>query len=179
MPYTQASFIARFTSVFYSQELYHQRCRQCAFGDLFNTTTTSGGGMTTMNAHQHQQHHGFDLPDPFRKFPSSVNVAAAANVEFNDELSMATLLGGPGDRSSPNGHHHHHHQITTVISTLTSSNSSMRTKRRMKTPRRRTAYSTYLRPAHRLPLLQHFRHTLFLFLHHHQQWRRRSRESAK
>jgi len=22
---------------------------------------------------------------------------------------MATLLGGPGDRSSPNGYHHHHH----------------------------------------------------------------------
>ena len=82
-----------------------------SFGDLFTTTTTSGGGTTTttMSAHQHQQHHGFDLPDPFRKFPSSVNVAAAANVEFNDELSMATLLGGHGDRSSPNGHHHLHH----------------------------------------------------------------------
>ncbi|EDR06960.1 uncharacterized protein LACBIDRAFT_299392 [Laccaria bicolor S238N-H82] len=63
----------------------------------------ASGGSTTM----HQQHHGFDLPDPFRKFPTSV---AAANVEFNDELSMASLLGGPGgDRSSPNGHHHHHH----------------------------------------------------------------------
>ena len=82
-----------------------------SFGDLFTTTTTTSGGgtTTTMSAHQHQQHHGFDLPDPFRKFPSSVNVAAAANVEFNDELSMATLLGGQGDRSSPNGHHHHHH----------------------------------------------------------------------
>ena len=56
-----------------------------------------------MNAHQHRQHYGFDLRDPFRKFPSAVNVAAAANVEFNGELSMATLLGGPGDRSSPNG----------------------------------------------------------------------------
>ena len=62
-----------------------------------------------MSAHQHQQHHGFDLPDPFRKFPFSVNVAAAANVEFNDELSMATLLGGPGDGLLPNGHHHHYH----------------------------------------------------------------------
>jgi hypothetical protein len=52
-----------------------------------------------MSVHQHQQHHGFDLPDPFRNLPSSVNVAAAANVEFNNELSMATLLD---DRSSPN-----------------------------------------------------------------------------
>ena len=70
----------------------------------------SGLGANQPKLNQHQQHHGFDLPDPFRKFPSSVNVAAAAaNVEFNDELSMATLLGGPGDRSSPNGHHHHHH----------------------------------------------------------------------
>ncbi|EDR06948.1 uncharacterized protein LACBIDRAFT_299352 [Laccaria bicolor S238N-H82] len=35
---------------------------------------------------------------------------AAVNVEFNDKLSMASLLGGPGgDRSSPNGYHHHHH----------------------------------------------------------------------
>ena len=69
-----------------------------SFGDLFTTTTTSGGGTTTtMSPHHHQQHHGFDLPDPFRKFPSSVSVAAAANVEFSDELSMATLLGGQGD----------------------------------------------------------------------------------
>ena len=66
-----------------------------SFGDLFNTTTTSGGGTTmTMSAHQDPQHHEPELPYPFRKFPSSVNVAAAANVEFNDELSMATLLYG-------------------------------------------------------------------------------------
>jgi len=26
-----------------------------------------------------------------------------------NELSMASLLGGLGDRSSPNGHHYHHH----------------------------------------------------------------------
>ena len=69
-----------------------------SFGDMFSTTTTSGGGTTTtMSGHQRQQHHGSDLPDPFRKFPSSVNVAAAANVEFTDELSMATLLSGQGD----------------------------------------------------------------------------------
>ena len=82
-----------------------------SFGDLFTTTTmTSGGGTTTTttSAHQHQQRHGFDVPDPFRKFPSSVNVAAAANAEFNNELLMDTLLGSQGDRSSPNGHHHHH-----------------------------------------------------------------------
>ena len=34
------------------------------------------------------------------------------NVEFNDELSMAMLLGGQGDRSSHNGYHHHHHPTT-------------------------------------------------------------------
>ena len=62
-----------------------------------------------MSAHQHQQHHGFDVLDPFRKFPLSVNVAAAATVEFNDELSMAPPLGGPGDRSLPDDHHHVHH----------------------------------------------------------------------
>ena len=58
------------------------------FGDLFSMTMTWGGTTTTTIAYQHQQHHGFDLPDPFPKFPSSVNVAAAANVEFNDELSL-------------------------------------------------------------------------------------------
>ena len=58
----------------------------------------SGGGTTmTMSAHQHRQHHGFDLPDPFRKLPSSVNMVVVANVEFNGELPMATLVGGPGD----------------------------------------------------------------------------------
>jgi hypothetical protein len=35
------------------------------------------------------QHHGFGLPDPFGKFPSSV---AAANVGFNDELLIATVM---------------------------------------------------------------------------------------
>ena len=79
-----------------------------SFGDLFSTTTTSGGGTTTtMSAHQHQQHHEFDLADSSRKFPLSENVVAAANVGLNDELSMAWLLGGQGDGSSPNGHHHH------------------------------------------------------------------------
>ena len=122
---------------------------------------SGGGTTTTMSAHQHQQHHGFDLPHPFRKLPSSMNVAAAANVEFNGELSMATtLLGGPGDRSSPNGHHRRHNDSITFTST--SARSSMRTERRMKTPRQRTAHITCsmcLLPAHRLPLLQHFRHT--------------------
>jgi len=37
------------------------------------------------------QHHGFGLPDPFRKFPSS------ANVGFNDELLIAMLMDGAGD----------------------------------------------------------------------------------
>ena len=133
--------------------------------DLFTTTTTSGGGTTTpMSAHQHQQHHGFDLPDPLRKFPSSVNLAAAANVEFNEELSMATLLGGQGiDRRLMATT-----IITMVIIRLTttsnsiSASSSMRTQRRMKTPQQHTAhitFSTYLRQAHRLPLRQHFLHT--------------------
>ena len=46
-----------------------------------------------MSAHQHQQHHGFDLPYPFRKFPSSINVAAAVNVEFNNEFVDGYTLG--------------------------------------------------------------------------------------
>ena len=107
-------------------------------GDLFSTATPSGGGtMTTMSAHQHQQHHGFDLPYPFCKFPSSINVAAAANVEFNDEFTAST-------------------------SNSISTRSSMRTQRQMKTPQRHTTcitFSTYLLPAQHLPLLQHFRHT--------------------
>ena len=120
---------------------------------------------TTTSAHQHQQQHGFDLPDPSRKFPSSANVAAAANVGFSDELSMASLLGGQGDRSSPNGHCSSFTMVTIILTTTNNSistSSSMRTRRRMKTPQRHTAhitFSTYQRPAHRLPLLQHSRHT--------------------
>ena len=100
-------------------------------------TPSGGGTMTTMSAHQHQQHHGFDLPYPFRKFPLSINVAAAANVEFNDEFTAST-------------------------SNSMSTRSSMRTQRQMKTPQRHTTcitFSTYLLPAQHLPLLQHFQHT--------------------
>ena len=104
-------------------------------GDLFSTATPSGGStMTTMSAHQHQQHHGFDLPYPFHKFPLSINVATAANVEFNDEFTAST-------------------------SKSISTRSSMRTQWPMKTPQRHTAcitFSTYLLPAQHLPLLQHF-----------------------
>ena len=55
--------------------------------------------------------------------------------------------------------------ILNTTSNSINTSSSMRTQRRMKTPQRHTAhitYSTYLLSAHRLPLLQHFRHTFLL-----------------
>jgi len=44
--------------------------------------------MMVMSMHQHHQHHGFDLPDPFHKIPSSVDVA---NVEFKRGVDGFTL----------------------------------------------------------------------------------------
>ncbi|EDR06959.1 uncharacterized protein LACBIDRAFT_328354 [Laccaria bicolor S238N-H82] len=61
------------------------------------------------------------------KFPSSVNVVAASNVEFNNELLTVTLLVDPVIDQR---------LMTPITLTTTTTSSSMKTQRRMKTPPR-------------------------------------------